>query len=164
MKRHPSLHALSEEHHNGLIAARDLRLAAEGKRPLEETVREFESAWSGEILPHFRSEEQELLPALACALPADDPLIVRTLTEHVALRRDVAALITSEPQAQPELAARVGAALEAHIRFEERVLFPALETALAGAALEALGEKFPRGGQSCATGYNAAEQWPEPGR
>jgi hemerythrin-like domain-containing protein len=141
MKRSKELRDLSEDHHHGLVAARRLRQAAGGELPLAEVIAEFLLAWSTEIQPHFRSEEEVLLPALAEAVPVDDPLIVRTLTEHVALRRAVRALKRSpdEPRA---LAGEIGRALDDHIRFEERVLFPAIESALEERRLAELGREL----------------------
>ncbi|MBI3910875.1 MAG: hemerythrin domain-containing protein [Armatimonadetes bacterium] len=161
MKRSAELRGLSEEHHHGLVAARRLRLAAEGKAPLAEAIAWFLDAWRGQIQPHFRAEEEVLLPEFARARAPDDPLIVRTLTEHVGLRRavrDLTQALEDTPQSdlgerQRLLAGEIGRALEAHIRFEERILFPAIESALLPAAsgrLADLGREpsgGPRGGR-----------------
>lgn len=142
MKRSPELRDLSEEHHYGLVAARHLRLAAEGRRPLPETIAEFLETWTAEIQPHFRAEEEILLPEFARSVATEDPLIVRALTEHVALRRAVRDLRDAPEDRRRDLAAEISHALDDHIRFEERVLFPAVEAALAGPALEALGREL----------------------
>src|SRR5262245_9011889 len=89
MKRSPELRDLSEDHHYGLVAARQLRRAAAGEAPLDEAVELFLSTWRTEIAPHFRSEEEILLPQYSAAVGAEDTGIVRTLTEHVRLRRSV---------------------------------------------------------------------------
>ena len=99
MKRSPELRDLSEEHHYGLVAARTLRLAAEGKRPLPEATAAFREQWEREIEPHFRSEEDVLLPAFA-GVPGSEALIARTLAEHTALR----ALTRNLPDAPAETA------------------------------------------------------------
>jgi hemerythrin-like domain-containing protein len=142
MKRSAELRDLSEQHHHGLVAARRLRRAARGEIPLAEAIGYFRQAWRDEIERHFRAEEEILLPAFARVVPADDPLIVRTLTEHAALRRAVRALERDEGERQPLLAGEIGRALDDHIRFEERVLFPAVEAALEGAELADLGREL----------------------
>src|SRR5688500_16831419 len=86
MKRSAELRDLSEEHHHGLVEARRLRKAAAGEVPLEEAVELFLGAWREEIGPHFRAEEEVLLPLYSAAAGAENAGIVRTLTEHVALR------------------------------------------------------------------------------
>ena len=142
MKRSRELRELSVQHHHGLVAARNLRLAAEGKLPLAEAVSDFLSTWEREIQPHFRAEEEILLPAFARIVPEDDLRITRLLTEHVALRRAVRSLKRAEPEQLGPLAAEIGRALDDHIRFEERILFPAVEAALAGTLLADLGEEL----------------------
>jgi len=138
MNRSPQLRDLSEQHHHGLVAARHMRLAGQGDRPLFETLAEFLSAWRREIRSHFRSEEDVLLPHFARVVPADDPLIVRTLTEHVAFRRSILELRLAGEEATVAMAMQIGQALDDHIRFEERELFPAIEEALGEERLDAV--------------------------
>jgi alkylhydroperoxidase/carboxymuconolactone decarboxylase family protein YurZ len=159
MKRSPELRDLSVEHHHGLVAARRMRKGSQGESPLAAAIEGFREAWRDEIAPHFRREEEILLPAFAQVAGAEDPMIVRTLTEHVALRRAVAALEAARDGAERQrLAGEIGTALEAHIRFEERVLFPAIEAALAGSMLSALGEELSvTGGRSCRMADRSAE-------
>jgi len=130
------------DHHHGLVAARRLRQAASGLTPLDSAVTRFLEAWHGQIQPHFRVEEEILLPAFSQAVSVEDPRIVRTLTEHVALRRAVRDLGRTEGEERQSLAKRIGLALADHIRFEERVLFPAIEEALAGPRLVELAHEL----------------------
>jgi iron-sulfur cluster repair protein YtfE (RIC family) len=168
MKRSRELRDLSEQHHYGLVAARRLRLAGEETTPLDEEAARFLEEWRGEIEPHFRVEEELLLPAFARALPANagensergrysEPqgayidggagtgsreLIARTVAEHASLRRAVGDLARAAGDDQRSLAREIGQALHDHIRFEERVLFPAVEAALAGTRLAELGQEL----------------------
>jgi len=139
MKRSPELRDLSVQHRDALIAARAMRRAGDGSVPLDEAIASFMRAWRGEIQPHFRMEEELLLPIFARAVPADDPLIVRTLTEHVLVRRVVRDMVHSTGDRRQHLAGEIGQGLHDHIRFEERVLFPAVEAALDGPNLMELG-------------------------
>jgi hypothetical protein len=50
---------------------------------------QFLEAWQDEFQPHVRTEAAVLRAGFAQAVPANDPLIVRALTEHGALRRAV---------------------------------------------------------------------------
>jgi hemerythrin-like domain-containing protein len=148
MKRSPELRDLSEQHHHGLVAARALRQAGEGSIPLDAAISGFLRAWQREIQAHFRAEEELLLPEFARAVPPDDPLIVRTLTEHVALRRFVLDLIRATGLERQCLAREIGQALHDHIRFEERGLFPAIEAALQGPRLAELGRLLAESSRS----------------
>jgi hemerythrin-like domain-containing protein len=148
MKRSAELRDLSEEHHYGLVAARNLRLAAESGPPSQEAVRAFLADWQAEIQAHFRAEEEVLLPEIAAVLGSRHELVVRTLTEHVELRLAVRQLEHASEAASQSLATQVARLLHDHIRFEERVLFPAVEAQLAGEALRALGAALQEAGAS----------------
>lgn len=109
MRRDSRLHRLSTEHHHSLVFVRNLRRGLD-PRELARVVDEI-------LLPHFLIEERLLLPALARAGRAD--LAARALDEHSEIR-----LARTDP-------ARLADLLEAHIRFEERELFPACEALIA---------------------------------
>lgn len=134
MKRHPALEPLSHDHHRALVLARRLRRAADepggALRELEHAVqREFEA----ELDPHFRVEERCLLPALREA--GADASVRRTEEDHARLR----ALVGGEEAPWSAARAReLGALLEAHVRFEERELFPQAEARLSEDALDAV--------------------------
>jgi hemerythrin-like domain-containing protein len=83
-----------------------------------------------------------LLPGFARHGPADHEAVTRVLVEHVDLRRRAQDLEHGElpPQALHELGDR----LQAHIRHEEQVLFPLIETTLSHDALVALGAAIAR--------------------
>ena len=117
MKRHPALEPFSRDHNDGLILARHLV----GRSP--DAVEEFKKAWSDELRDHF-DEEERLLGGLAGDLAGQ--------------LRDEHAEIARLAEGLPGSGERLGAALEAHIRWEERVLFPAIEAVLDSAAAEAL--------------------------
>lgn len=118
MKRDPRLHQLSSDHHHTLVLVRNLRRGLEPR----EVARIFEE----QLAPHFALEERVLLPALVKAGRAD--LAARTLDEHADIR------------ASRSNAARLAELLEAHVRFEERELFPVCEELIP----QALDELEPR--------------------
>ena len=142
MTRHPSLAGLSREHQHALAVALTLRRTQEASlEPARAALRRFVEEGGAR---HFEVEEQILLPTFAAHGPADHPLVARTLVEHVALRRQIDDLL--DP-ARDRLAAVVlghalGVALDAHVRLEERELFPLIEQTLPEAALERLGERL----------------------
>jgi hemerythrin-like domain-containing protein len=93
----------------------------------ETVVADFES----ELEPHFLVEEQVLLPALDCTNAAS--LAERTRSEHAQLR----AYLSDGAPSGPRLHS-FGTLLRDHVRFEENELFPAAETLLDDAALDAV--------------------------
>jgi len=132
----PALVPLSRDHHNALVIAGLLRRATSQTAP--EAARAFLVHWEAEEKLHFRLEE-ELLPACAALGEPDHPAIIRTLLDHVLIRRDAARLATTPPL---ELVHDLGVRLAAHVRFEEHELFALIETVIPKHELEALGDRI----------------------
>jgi mannose-6-phosphate isomerase-like protein (cupin superfamily) len=140
MKRHPALISLSHDHHHALVQARRLRRAAErddDPRAVAEAFVEFLTAVG---VPHFR-EEETLFPLVADS-DAPRPLVVEVLLEHQRLHALVAELRSSADVRTPMR--QLGELLEAHVRREERELFPLIER-LAADQLERAGLPFAGG-------------------
>jgi hemerythrin-like domain-containing protein len=146
MKRSEALQTLSRDHHRGLYVA--LRLRRATAATAVEARHAFLEFWQADGRRHFRVEEEVLLPAYARRGPADEPAVVRVLTEHVDLRRRGAELETSESPVLSDLR-ELGQRLERHIRHEERVLFPLIERALPDAELAELALALERAEASC---------------
>ena len=137
MKRSDALAPLSRDHHQGLFAALKLRRATEADAA--EAREAFLSFWTSDGAHHFHVEEDILLPAFARHVGPDHQEIVRTLVEHVDLRRR-AADVANDAQPPLEELHELGERLSEHIRHEENVLFGLIESALPEPELVALGE------------------------
>ena len=141
MKRSEALRVLSHQHHRGLFAALQLKRAEPETAAAARSI--FLEFYEQEGARHFRAEEELLLPAYARHTDCDRPEIVRVLTEHVDLRRrgqDLEASADPDPSTLNELGRR----LESHIRFEERELFPKIESALPEDELSRLAAQLRR--------------------
>lgn len=126
MKRSAILQPLSREHHTALTLAKASERAAQsGDAALvKQTCRRVIHAYENELEPHFHLEETSLLPLLHGT--ATQPLAERTLADHQRLRGLLDALRQNDALALDTF----GKCLSAHVRFEERELFPALESLL----------------------------------
>lgn len=143
MKRHQALIGLSHDHHHALVQARRLRRAAEAGDDPAAAVAAFVEFFRANTVPHFREEEESLFPFVAGSDEARS-LLVETLLDHQRLRLLVWQL---EEQADPRGAMReVGELLEAHVRREERELFPLMERLAAHELDRRSEEARPRGG------------------
>lgn len=127
MKRSDALAQLSRDHHHGLVVAQQLKRATETTAMAARDG--FLRYWDHEGHDHFRIEEDVLLPAFARHQAPTDDAVVRVLTEHVELRRRAADVISAPHTSAADLH-ELGDRLAAHIRHEERVLFPLIEAAL----------------------------------
>lgn len=115
MKRRPELCGLSSDHHSGLVLARRVRRASDADdRTAQAEWQHIVARFHAELEPHFRIEEQALLPALKAA--GETALVKQTLNEHAQLRAFV-----REPTARH--LSTFADQLRDHIRFEEQVLF-----------------------------------------
>lgn len=142
MKRDYRLRGLSSEHHHALVLARWVR----SRRAPEWSAGAGEALgkrFAAELAPHFAVEEEILLPALLATGAGE--LVDRTLADHAALR----GLSERAAKGDGEAAAAFASRLTAHVRFEERELFPACERLLPAEVLERVGElRPPPGGRS----------------
>jgi hemerythrin HHE cation binding domain-containing protein len=114
VKRAAQLQTLSSDHHHALVLARRVARAPTIDTALVEAA---SALFHAEIDPHFRFEEQWLLPALERI--GEGPLVERTRQEHADLRR----LLAAATSGQPEHLHAFATLLERHVRFEERTLF-----------------------------------------
>jgi len=135
MKRDRRLRQLSDDHHQALVLARRATSAASVKPETlaalwDEVTRRFHI----ELAPHFSIEEQYMLPALERAGGA--ALAKRTRDEHAELRR----IVSDDGHDLATRLDRFGTLLRDHVRFEERVLFEAVQKRLSDAELEAVSE------------------------
>lgn len=128
MKRDSRLHGLSSDHHQALVIARGIVERTEPWTADDGVT--LHGRFERELEPHFRIEEELLLPALRTAGAAE--VAARTLEDHSFLRAMVNAARTGDGQS----ARRFGERLREHVRFEEREMFPACETLLPGSVLD----------------------------
>ncbi len=133
MKRSPELTPLSHDHHQALFVALKLKRAEDPA--VAAAYLEFHDGTGGR---HFEIEETILLPGWLAADPeADAAAAQRVLGEHLELRTGAVRLRSGEPSTA-ELHS-LGELLEAHVRFEERELFPIIESRLDAATIASLG-------------------------
>jgi len=153
MKRHSSLHPLSQHHHFALIQALEMRRAAE--MPLETRAAHIEKQaakfirfWHKTGLAHFREEEEVLLPAYSRHTRLDrDADVMRILADHAEIRAtvlDFEQRLAAKIPIEAEQMAHLAKLLHDHVRFEENVLFPRIEKALGEESLNKMGRGLTR--------------------
>jgi iron-sulfur cluster repair protein YtfE (RIC family) len=131
IKRHIALQPLSRQHHFGLLFSWKLR---KGFHKNIETERLQEYAkwfFKHEIEPHFKDEEKYLFPIME----ANNDLIERALKEHRRIKR----LFNNTKDPERSLH-QLEEELDAHIRFEERVLFNEIQKVATEAQLNKIEE------------------------
>ncbi len=131
IKRSRELAPLSREHHDGLLFVWKLRQGSANGTPLA-TLQEF-CKWyrHAHLDHHFATEEKLLTPHLETVPDLKDQL----LCEHEEIRGLLSTIVEEPDTVTIVLLANL---LEKHIRFEERILFPDLESRLTPTQLQSI--------------------------
>ena len=130
MKRSTALQPLSNEHHAALVLALRARRASASADAAADFWPSLVQRFAAELEPHFKVEEELLLPALERAGQA--ALAARTRAEHGELRQCISG------ESSPATLRRFGELLERHVRFEERELFEVAQQGLREEELAAI--------------------------
>ncbi len=138
-RRHQSLIPLARDHHECLILARRLMhgsTAPDTQWPSEPSSQAMVLGdfFERHLRHHFAVEEEFVFPAAQHAGADAVALVSRLVSEHQRLAELVRTLLAATDVSVEDLAA-FGALLNAHIRLEDRTLFPLMESRLPPAAL-----------------------------
>lgn len=137
MKRHESIAALSREHHFGLLFCWKIRQGIK-KMTLPERMRPYVQYFlDNHLKPHFEEEENLLFSVL----PNDD-LVEQAKAEHLHILSLAFAISDKEHLTTTDQFNILADAIDNHIRFEERILFPHFEKELTDDALATLGKQL----------------------
>ena len=152
MKRNANLQPLSREHNLALLCWRELdrQLGAAGggdRAGLTVAVDALREYWDDKFIPHMDCEETLLLDLLSDALRS------RLLAAHSALRSQFDSVLQQLDSGEFDKDELVNLATlwRAHIRWEERQLFPYLETHATTGDLSSIGESLLGVHSSCRT-------------
>jgi quercetin dioxygenase-like cupin family protein/hemerythrin-like domain-containing protein len=141
MKRHPALVPLSHDHHHALVEARALSRGADGDEAERlAAVSALLRFFSTDTIAHFREEEERLFPALVDAGGEARELLAQALLEHQRMHALAARLERGLAAGRAEAASmrELAQLLHAHVRLEERRLFPLIQELLSDEALARL--------------------------
>ena len=139
MKRSEHLEPLSHDHYEGLLIAGRIRKGLSRQASPEVMAAYVAHFWESHLARHFHQEEALLLPLLSGM--GEATLAERLVDEHRLIRE----LVTQAREAADGTAqklAELSDRMKAHIRFEERELFPALEAQIPEATLRKIGAQL----------------------
>ena len=119
LKRAIELQPLSHDHHHGLQLCWKIRTGFSRKIELERIKKYADWFFVTHLEPHFELEENYIFTVL----DSSNELVKQALTDHRRLKR----LFTQTSDLEKALG-RIEEELEKHIRFEERVLFPEIQS------------------------------------
>lgn len=136
LKRIKELRPFSIDHHQGLLLCWKIRTGLKKKVHLQRIAAYTRWFYTNHLLPHFALEEQHMFPILG----EKHELVEKAIADHQAIRTLMEATIS------PEILEQLANVLEAHIRFEERVLFEELQNSATASQIETI-EKVHVGGK-----------------
>jgi hemerythrin-like domain-containing protein len=131
LKRAPELQPLSHDHHHGLQLCWKIRTGFSKQIEPARIKRYADWFFENHLKPHFELEEKYIFTIL----DKEDELIKKGLTEHRRLKR-----LFKEKSGLEKSLGRIEEELEAHIRFEERVLFAEIQKVATAAQLTKINE------------------------
>ncbi|MCF8464076.1 MAG: hemerythrin domain-containing protein [Flavobacteriales bacterium] len=127
LKRSKELQPFSREHHHGLLLCWKIRKGITNGVEKERIKRYADYFYKTSLLPHFEDEEKYVFTILG----NDHELVKKALAEHRRLTR----LFLNEKDIARALS-KIEEELEAHIRFEERILFHEIQLVATPAQLQ----------------------------
>ncbi|MFN8008034.1 MAG: hemerythrin domain-containing protein [Terriglobia bacterium] len=146
-KRHDSLIPLSREHHYGLMVSlrihRGLEQHEEDADWLSQRASKAIRFFDSDLKSHFKTEEEIVFPAMS-SIDEAKPVVEELIREHRELKRLVHDLGQARERQLAPLLREFADLLEAHIRKEERVLFPIYEQKLSVEIAEQVGAEVLR--------------------
>lgn len=129
IQRHSALQPLSREHHQGFLLCWKIREGLKRNVLPERIKAHSDWFWETHLAEHFEAEEKYLFPIL----PAGNENVKRALEEHQKIK-----LLFHTKDNLAENLNHIAAELEAHIRFEERVLFNEIQEVATEAEMQAV--------------------------
>lgn len=129
IKRDELLAPLSREHHHGLLLCWKIRTGFRKNVPVDRIQAYAEWFYKNHLISHFEIEEKYVFSVLG----NEHELVKRALREHRQLRR----LFEGVREEENSLGL-IEEKLEAHIRFEERVLFNQIQEVATAEELEVI--------------------------
>lgn len=136
LKRSEHLIRLSREHHSGLLFCWKIRQGLKKNADTERIRKYVEFFWQHDLADHFREEEDILF-----ASKKDDDKVKKALQEHVEIKALIDSITKSKAPEAGMLTA-LADAVDHHIRYEERELFPYLEATFTPEQLLRIGEQL----------------------
>lgn len=131
IKRNEFLKPISREHHHGLLLCWKIRNGLKRNVATERIKKYVDWFFEHHLVPHFEIEENYIFPILG----NEHELVKKALSEHRRLTR----LYNSQTEILKNLNL-FEEELEAHIRFEERILFNEIQAVASEAQLELIKE------------------------
>ncbi|MGN6165980.1 MAG: hemerythrin domain-containing protein [Flavisolibacter sp.] len=136
IKRSEHIKQLSKDHHFTLLFSWKIRQGLKHEVDGDRIKKYVAHFWKHDMKPHFLEEEKILFA------PVKDDQVQKAIDDHRKIERQVDTVLQSPADKVSEQLLQLAGLVDAHVRFEERELFPHLEKTLTPAQLEVIGEQL----------------------
>jgi hypothetical protein len=133
IRRSEHLLQLSKDHHFTLLFSWKIRQGLKYGVDAGRIKKYVQYFWEKDMLGHFREEEDILFA------PVKDAEVEKAIEDHRQIKEQVELLEASTDEEAAKLLSALADQVDAHVRYEERALFPHLERVLTEKQLEAIG-------------------------
>lgn len=137
IRRNENIVKLSQDHHASLMFCWKIRQGVKQHVATPKMVKYIQYFLSQHFKPHFQEEEEILFAPLQ-----NDEKVQHALSEHVLILETVNEILSSDKVSQQEELSGLADIVDAHVRYEERILFPYLEKELSEEQLQKIGEQI----------------------
>lgn len=135
MQRADVLQPLSRQHKAALMTCLLIRKGVSKQASVKVMTDFFLECWKNDLSPHFEEEENQLIPLLR-KFEAGKPLAETILRDHELIRTAVSHL--SQAHVNERLLEDLADQLEQHVRYEERIVFQAMQEFIPAQQLQQL--------------------------
>ncbi|HEX5024559.1 MAG TPA: hemerythrin domain-containing protein [Agriterribacter sp.] len=135
IQRNEHIVSLSKDHHATLLFCWKIRTGLKHEVDVDRMLKYVQYFWQQHQQLHFLEEETILFAPLV------DDKVQRALDEHIQIQEKIQALRTAEDVVKLQLTS-LAEFVYAHVRYEERELFPNLEQVLTNEQLENIGKQL----------------------
>ena len=136
IKRNPNIVKLSQDHHASLLFCWKLRQGLKYHAEPSRMIKYVKYFWEHHFSNHFKEEEDILFA------PLKDTLIEKAIEDHTRIKKFIGELTSAPQPDQDDQLSVLADTVDAHVRFEERILFPHLEKQLSAEQLEDIGGRI----------------------
>jgi hypothetical protein len=135
LKRNKNIIQLSKDHHLTLLFCWKIRTGLKLNVETGRIKAYVQYFWQTHMQPHFNEEETILFA------PVKHAAVQKAINEHAAIKHQVSEIVTLDYSESLQLKI-LADAIDDHVRYEERELFPHLEKILTETQLEYIGKQL----------------------
>ena len=136
IKRNENILKLSKEHHFSLLFCWKIKQGLNGEIPTGRIIKYVQYFWTHFLLPHFREEELFLFSTL------NDEKVDKAIEQHKEINNLISRLPIYNESHSKKALQKIAELVDDHVRYEERELFPYMESKLSNEQLTSIGKKL----------------------